>query len=36
VWDIMEQPAFTRVLEKLMNPVMGKSVVMYFRKGASL
>jgi len=36
VWDIMEQPALTRVLEKLMNPVMGKSVVMYFRKGASL
>ena len=36
VWDIMERPAFTRVLEKIMNPVMGKSVVMYFRKGASL
>jgi len=35
VWDIMEQPAVTRVLERLMNPVMGKSVVMYFRKGAS-
>lgn len=36
VWDILEQPAFTRVLEKLMNPVMGKSVVMYFRKEPSL
>lgn len=36
VWDIMEQPALTRVLEKLMNPVMGKSVVMYFRKEAPL
>ena len=32
VWDLMEQPALTRVSEKLMNPVMGKSVVMYFRK----
>jgi ubiquinone/menaquinone biosynthesis C-methylase UbiE len=36
VWDIMEHPAVTRLLEKLMNPVMGKSVVMYFRKEASL
>ena len=34
VWDLMEQPALTRVSEQLMNPVMGKSVVMYFRKGA--
>jgi ubiquinone/menaquinone biosynthesis C-methylase UbiE len=32
VWDIIEQPALTRGLEKMMNPVMGKSVVMYFRK----
>ena len=32
VWDLMENPALTRVLEKCMNPVMGKSVVMYFRK----
>ncbi|AQA17246.1 SAM-dependent methyltransferase [Halioglobus japonicus] len=35
VWDLMEQPALTRVSEKLMNPVMGKSVVMYFRKEAT-
>jgi ubiquinone/menaquinone biosynthesis C-methylase UbiE len=34
VWDLMEQPALTRILERLMNPVMGKSVVMYFRKEA--
>ncbi len=33
VWDLMEQPALTRVMEKCMNPIMGKSVVMYFRKG---
>ena len=35
VWDLMEQPALTRFLEKCMNPIMGKSVVMYFRKGAA-
>jgi ubiquinone/menaquinone biosynthesis C-methylase UbiE len=32
VWDLMEAPVLTRAAEKLMNPVMGKSVVMYFRK----
>jgi ubiquinone/menaquinone biosynthesis C-methylase UbiE len=36
VWDLMEQPALTRVMEKCMNPIMGKSVVMYFRKGAAV
>jgi ubiquinone/menaquinone biosynthesis C-methylase UbiE len=36
VWDLMEQPALTRGLERLMNPLMGKSVVMYFRKGTDL
>ena len=35
VWDLMKNPAVTRVLEKTMNPIMGKSVVMYFRKGAA-
>jgi ubiquinone/menaquinone biosynthesis C-methylase UbiE len=34
VWDLLEAPAFTRNLEKAMNPIMGKSVVMYFRKEA--
>lgn len=33
VWDLMDRPAFTRILERTLNPVMGKSVVMYFRKG---
>lgn len=33
VWDLMENPVFTRILERIMNPIMGKSVVMYFRKG---
>ena len=35
VWDLMEKPSLTRILEKSMNPVMGKSVVMYFRKEAA-
>ncbi|WP_439106568.1 methyltransferase domain-containing protein [Congregibacter sp.] len=34
VWDMMSQPAFTRVLERALNPVLGKSVVMYSRKGS--
>ena len=32
VWDLMEQPALTRWIDKLCNPWMGKSVVMYFNK----
>ncbi|PLW84343.1 SAM-dependent methyltransferase [Kineobactrum sediminis] len=35
VWDMLQQPLFTRTLEKWLNPVMGKSVVMYFRKEAA-
>lgn len=35
VWDLLENPPFTRILEKTMNPIMGKSVVMYFRKEAA-
>lgn len=35
VWDLLENPPFTRILEKSMNPIMGKSVVMYFRKEAA-
>lgn len=34
-WDIMDQPKSTRILERLLNPLMGKSVVMYFKKGAN-
>lgn len=33
VWDLMDRPALTRLLERMLNPVMGKSVVLYFRKG---
>jgi len=32
VWDLMKQPWITRTLEKLLNPLLGKSVVMYFIK----
>ncbi len=35
VWDIMQRPRLTRLAEQLLNPVMGKSVVMYFRKGVA-
>ncbi|NKI18121.1 class I SAM-dependent methyltransferase [Spongiibacter sp. KMU-166] len=35
VWDLMDQPFVTRALERSLNPVMGKSVVMYFQKGSS-
>jgi SAM-dependent methyltransferase len=31
-WDIMKQPRLTGWLEKLLNPLMGKSLVVYFRK----
>jgi len=35
VWDLMKKPLLTRSLEKLLNPIMGKSVVMYFKRDAS-
>jgi SAM-dependent methyltransferase len=31
-WDIMENPWLTRSLDTLLNPVLGKSLVLYFRK----
>jgi SAM-dependent methyltransferase len=31
-WDIMRQPRITRLLDRLLNPLLGKSVVMYFTK----
>lgn len=30
VWDMMQKPRITRFLDKALNPVIGKSVVMYF------
>jgi SAM-dependent methyltransferase len=34
VWDLMKHPRVTRTLETLLNPVLGKSLVLYFRKEA--
>ena len=31
VWDIMSRPKMTRTLERWLNPILGKSVVMYFQ-----
>jgi hypothetical protein len=31
-WDMMQKPAATRLLDKLLNPLLGKSVVLYFKK----
>ena len=31
-WDIMKKPRLTRWLERLLNPALGKSLVLYFRK----
>jgi len=31
-WDILEKPLLTKCLDKLLNPVCGKSVVLYFKK----
>ncbi|MDG2461386.1 MAG: class I SAM-dependent methyltransferase [Luminiphilus sp.] len=32
VWDLLRRPWITRVFDALLNPVMGKSVVLYFSK----
>ncbi|BBX13992.1 MULTISPECIES: class I SAM-dependent methyltransferase [Mycobacteriaceae] len=32
VWDMMSRPSATRVAEAVLNPVVGKSVAMYFTK----
>jgi ubiquinone/menaquinone biosynthesis C-methylase UbiE len=32
VWDMMKAPWLTRRLERALNPFLGKSVAMYFRK----
>lgn len=31
-WDMMQKPRFTTWLDRLLNPVMGKSLVVYCRK----
>jgi SAM-dependent methyltransferase len=34
VWDLMQRPWLTRTLEHLLDPIMGKSVALYFEKTA--
>jgi SAM-dependent methyltransferase len=34
-WDIVRAPAVTRVADRVLNPVLGKSLVLYARKPAS-
>lgn len=35
VWDLTEHPLPTRLAERVLNPVLGKSLVVYFRKRAA-
>jgi SAM-dependent methyltransferase len=35
VWDIMHKPLFTRALDRLLNPLIAKSIVLYLKKGDS-
>lgn len=32
-WDIMKKPQSVRIIEELLNPIMGKSIVFYLKKG---
>ncbi|MCP3923988.1 MAG: class I SAM-dependent methyltransferase [Desulfobacterales bacterium] len=31
-WDIMKKPFLSRAIDKIFNPIMGKSLVLYFKK----
>ncbi|MEW6076365.1 MAG: class I SAM-dependent methyltransferase [Thermodesulfobacteriota bacterium] len=35
-WDIMKRPKITRAASRLLNPVLGKSLVLYFKKPAAV
>ncbi|GAA0248082.1 class I SAM-dependent methyltransferase [Cryptosporangium japonicum] len=35
VWDLMSKPAVTQVAEQVLNPLIGKSVALYFQKPVS-
>jgi SAM-dependent methyltransferase len=35
VWDMMQAPAATRVAERMLDPLIGKSVALYFHKPVS-
>ena len=32
VWDLLQKPRITRIIERILNPLMGKSLVLYFVK----
>ncbi len=32
VWDMMKKPKITRLIENILNPILGKSLVLYFSK----
>ena len=32
VWDLMNHPPLTRFIDRLFNPILGKSLVLYFKK----
>jgi len=34
VWDITRAPHLTRVADRLLNPLLGKSLVVYLEKPA--
>ena len=34
-WDIVEQPAATRVVDRVLSPALGKSIVFYATKSAA-
>jgi hypothetical protein len=32
-WDIMEKPRLTVILDRMLNPLIAKSIVLYLKKG---
>ena len=36
VWEMMKRSSLTKFFEKLMDPVLGKSLVLYFKKGKNV
>ncbi len=32
IWDLMDHPPLTRFIDSLFNPILGKSLVLYFKK----
>jgi SAM-dependent methyltransferase len=36
VWDMMKKPWFSQTLEKILNPICGKSTVLYFKKSSNV